>query len=101
MREAALQGSAEANHACTARAAAPNSGRKPVHPVTRTFRCLPRLQADVRLLIDAEHSYFQPAIDNTVTELQRQVRCSISGAAQRWLVSWAMHVYPAGPPRWR
>jgi hypothetical protein len=30
-----------------------------------------RLQADVRLLVDAEHSYFQPAIDNTVTELQR------------------------------
>lgn len=29
-------------------------------------------QADVRLLVDAEHSYFQPAIDNTVTELQRQ-----------------------------
>ncbi|PSC69490.1 Proline dehydrogenase [Micractinium conductrix] len=27
--------------------------------------------ADVRLLVDAEHSYFQPAIDNTVTELQR------------------------------
>jgi proline dehydrogenase len=25
----------------------------------------------VRLLVDAEHSYFQPAIDNTVTELQR------------------------------
>ncbi|EFN55844.1 hypothetical protein CHLNCDRAFT_145399 [Chlorella variabilis] len=29
-------------------------------------------EADVRLLVDAEHSYFQPAIDNTVTELQRQ-----------------------------
>ncbi|KAL4433468.1 hypothetical protein ABPG77_010321 [Micractinium sp. CCAP 211/92] len=28
--------------------------------------------ADVRLLVDAEHSYFQPAIDNTVTELQRK-----------------------------
>ncbi|KAL4856165.1 Proline dehydrogenase 1 [Chlorella vulgaris] len=28
-------------------------------------------EADVRLLVDAEHSYFQPAIDNTVTELQR------------------------------
>lgn len=26
----------------------------------------------MRLLVDAEHSYFQPAIDNTVTELQRQ-----------------------------
>jgi hypothetical protein len=26
----------------------------------------------VRLLVDAEHSYFQPAIDHTVTELQRR-----------------------------
>ena len=33
---------------------------------------LPRLQADVRLLVDAEHSYFQPAIDATVTDLQRR-----------------------------
>lgn len=28
-------------------------------------------QANVRLMVDAEHSYFQPAIDNAVTQLQR------------------------------
>ena len=37
----------------------------------RLFPLVPVAQANVRLMVDAEHSYFQPAIDHAVTELQR------------------------------
>lgn len=30
------------------------------------------LQANVKLMVDAEHSYFQPAIDHAVMQLQRE-----------------------------
>lgn len=33
--------------------------------------CVCPVQANVRLMIDAEHSYFQPAIDHAVLGLQR------------------------------
>ncbi len=34
--------------------------------------CMYLMQRGVRLMVDAEHSYFQPAIDHAAVELQRR-----------------------------